>query len=265
MKNTLRMILLLLLAASSAVAQDRMDFSHESPTNTMRSEEPPGYIPLVALPGSEIELNLEAAYDPATGRQMVREQFETTIAEGEIFAGRTLRLLFVDFDRFAYSTMELQGSLEADFACARAFVNQTPAAAMSDDQLQARLLSIYASRLESMADALMSRPFDDSGTMGGGGTSQGRCSMETAYALQSRDIVNIVVAETFSQVNATQGGNWRHRGYCDPRKNRRPRQRRKGPRRLEDPRRTARQRSDRGTGPRPARRMARQQPDGDEH
>ena len=76
-----------------------------------------------------------------------------------------------------------------------------------------------------MADAMMARDeFDDSGEPEddpddppGGATGQAqRCRMEVAYALQSRDFLNIVVAETFSQVNATQGGNWRHRGYCDP-------------------------------------------------
>ena len=37
--------------------------------------------------------------------------------------------------------------------------------------------------------------------------------------MQTRDIIRIVTAETFSQVNAIEGGNWRHRGYCHPRKN----------------------------------------------
>ena len=44
----------------------------------------------------------------------------------------------------------------------------------------------------------------------------GRCE---SPALQTHDIIRIVTAETFSQVNAIEGGNWRHRGYCDSRKN----------------------------------------------
>ena len=201
MKSTLPVVpLTVLLLVSSAVAQDRMEFSDDSPTSEIPNEVPAGFIPLIALPGTEVALNLEAAYDPATGRQMVRERFETTISEGQVFAGRTLRLLFVDFERFAYSTLELQGFLEADFPRARTFVNRTPVAGfVSDDQLRARLLGIYSSRLDSMAGAFMARDtFDDSGDPpeGPAGQSQGRCSMETAYALQSRDIVRIVVAET---------------------------------------------------------------------
>lgn len=227
MRNITTAILMLVISASPVAGQfDRMEFSDESPTNTIPTEDElgviPGFIPLFALPGTEVELNLEAAYEPSTGRQVVRERFDTTIADGEVFAGREMRLLFIDFNRFAYSTLQLQGTLEADFPRARAFVNRTPVGPRTtDDQLRARILDIYSSHLDSLSAALMLRQgFKNSSDPEPQSPRRRQvCSMEAAYALQSRDIINIVVAETFSQVNASEGGNWRHRGYCDPRKN----------------------------------------------
>lgn len=219
MTRSLAFVATLVLVPLAAIGQQApsgaITFSDESPTNDLQPSLPQVFIPLLALPGTEVVLNLEYAISP-DGVFTVRETRSEIVPPNTVMRDDEEYLLIIDYVRATYATMRLAGSIEADFPRAQVFVRRS-GKEISDELLRARLLSGYARRLESDAaawrDAAPQSRLDRDDVVVG--TAHRRlCDMTVAYAIETIEPARLTVAETFSRIDASSNGLWRHSGWC---------------------------------------------------
>ena len=215
---TIPLTLLLVLAGPPRALSQQpppgaIPFGTDTPTEPP-VEEPLGFIPLFALPGTEIELHIDIAYHEDDSHT-IRETIQGNANPQGFFEREQMRMLFVDPLRASYSTLRLYGDMDIDLPRARAFAERF-GVGVHEEQMRARLLETYADDLRWEAEKWRAVPlsgFDGEGFRNNHGDT---CQADTAYAMKTGDIAGIKVAETFSRVETSNSGQWQHGGWCLP-------------------------------------------------